>query len=794
MAFAQAQAEAYMELSGIMAGIADSVNLVTFAVENLWTGMSANIHVIAVDADVPQKPVEIPARFRFEDMDVFTGTGVERFKQEVQSASDMLRQLNATQDAMAKKAYDSPDPSMGGWQELNSMAVRLDLIRERVQKIEGSRLNFGSDAANKELEALRAKLCQAVGEQKTLNKAVNEMDVSAANDAYERLAKTVGGVEQYLRDNVDEQGNFNKAAEDGCARFNELKDKAKKAVSSFVSVQNLGRALDLSDQLAGAAARLNTVNKGAQTTQELMDMVHWAAQDARVSFFDMEKAVTSLGVNADGVFGSSEEMVAFADLVQKQMTMAGMTPEDASGAMEQLAAALGSGTLGERELNGIFAKAPDMIRNIADYLGVSADQVRRIASEGGVSAETVKAAIFAASDDIQTRFEEFPMTWGQVWGQMRQGALGAFDPVLQKLSELANSELVQYFVNDVMAGLSVTAQILGTVLDLVFQVGEFMAANWSVIGPIVYGVAAALLLYAGYLALVKLASLAAAVAQGIMNSALLASPITWIVLLVAALIAILYFAVDKINEVTGSAISATGIIAGVLATLGAQAINTFVLPVWNKIAALVNFFGNCFNDPIAAVQVLFYDMCLAVVGYIRNLASAIENLINKIPGVSIDITGGLDGFYDDLEKAQQKVKDESEWVEYVKKMEYLDYSDAWDAGYAFGGRIEKSVSEMNPFSLFDKLPADEEAKQSLKGIEGGVDNISDSLDCAAEDLKYLRDIAEQEAVNRFTMAEVKVEQTNHNNINSGMDLDGVVSGLTDAVNEAVDNITEGVHT
>lgn len=67
------------------------------------------------------------------------------------------------------------------------------------------------------------------------------------------------------------------------------------------------------------------------------------------------------------------------------------------------------------------------------------------------------------------------------------------------------------------------------------------------------------------------------------------------------------------------------------------------------------------------------------------------------------------------------------------------------------------------------------------------------MDITEEDLKYLRDIAEQEAVNRFTTAEITIEQTNNNNVSGGMDLDGVVSGLTDAVNEAVDIITEGVH-
>ena len=82
---------------------------------------------------------------------------------------------------------------------------------------------------------------------------------------------------------------------------------------------------------------------------------------------------------------------------------------------------------------------------------------------------------------------------------------------------------------------------------------------------------------------------------------------------------------------------------------------------------------------------------------------------------------------------------------------------------------------------------------NVADIAENTGNINDSLECTQEDLKYLRDIAEQDAVNRFTIAEIKVEQTNHNNINSNLDLDGVVSGLTNAVNESIDSVTEGVH-
>ena len=137
----------------------------------------------------------------------------------------------------------------------------------------------------------------------------------------------------------------------------------------------------------------------------------------------------------------------------------------------------------------------------------------------------------------------------------------------------------------------------------------------------------------------------------------------------------------------------------------------------------------------------------------------------------------------------------------------FEYKDAWDAGYSFGQGIDESIAGFDPASLFDTNIPDAGSYADLSGYGAGMEGIgsgiediagntgamADSMEITGEELKYLRDIAEQEAVNRFTTAEVKIEQTNHNTIKNGMDLDGVMSGMTDMMNEAIDISTEGVH-
>ena len=298
-------------------------------------------------------------------------------------------------------------------------------------------------------------------------------------------------------------------------------------------------------------------------------------------------------------------------------------------------------------------------------------------------------------------------------------------------------------------------------------------------------------------------------AQNGLNGAMYACPITWIVILIIILVAMLYAAVAAINHFAGTSISATGIIAGAFMVLVAHIVNKFIVPLHNTFATFINFIRNAFTSSpgglCASIAIAFYDMCLTVIGYILNLANAIETLLNKIPGVTVDITSGLEDFYHNLEQAQQEIKDESGWVEYVGKMEYMDYNDAWDQGYAFGEGIEERVKNFDPSDLFgiEDIPSADDYAGALTagGIGGGIDEIAgntgamaDSMEISEEELKYLHDIAEQEAINRFTTAEINIDQSGMQNvIKNGMDLDGVITGMTDAMNEAINISTEGVH-
>lgn len=341
------------------------------------------------------------------------------------------------------------------------------------------------------------------------------------------LNNAVGNTGDSINDNIHEQEQFNQEISAGTQQANELTNTIKRAVAAYVSIQSVGKALNISDELVQTTSRLNMMNDGVQTTAELVNMVYAAAQDARGSFSQMADVVARFGNNAKDAFSSSEEVVAFADLIQKQMTIAGASTQEAANAELQLSQALGSGVLRGDELNSIFEQAPNLIQNIADYLDVPIGKIREMAADGELSADVVKAAIFSAADDINSKFNEMPMTWGQIWQSMQNTALIAFQPVLQRLNDLANSEAFQTFIQGAIEAMATLANILLNVFELVGTVGGFIADNWSVISPIIYGVIAALAVYAAYLGIVKGIEIASAAATAIHSVAMSAKSVLW---------------------------------------------------------------------------------------------------------------------------------------------------------------------------------------------------------------------------------------------------------------------------
>lgn len=785
-------------------------------------------------------------------MATFTNTGIERFEQEVQSANSMLEQLSGTQAAIAAQAAHTSVFPENMVNDMNTMQSRIQGIQQRIQAIENNPLNMGTDRANAELEGLRSQLDQAIQAQNEMNSAMERMDVSAANSAYMRLSQTVSTTERYIRDNVDEQGRFNREINEGVHSANNLMDSIKGMVAAYAGIQTIGEIIGLSDTMTQTTARLDLIVDDGGSVEDLQNKIFLSAERARGSYLATADAVSKLGMQASQAFSSNDELIAFTELLNKQFVNAGTSAQGIDSVMLQLTQSMAAGVMQGEELNAIMDNASIIVQDIQRYLqevqGIDASNIKELASEGIITAEVIKNAMFYAADETNAKFETMPKTFGQVWQSFQNTALMAFQTVLNRMNDFANSEAFNAFIMSAQEAMLVLAGIVTSIFDMIGAIGTFTYENWSIISPIIWGIIGALAIYGAYLAITKgielasaagkiilcvasyahaaatgaeaSATAAATAAQYGFNTALLACPITWIIILIIALIALFYAAVAAVNKFAGTSVSATGIICGVFMVAAAFIGNLFValinfvidifVVLWNFIAAFANFFGNVFNDPVGAIARLFFDLVDTVLSLLQSLASAIDtifgsNLAGAVQGWRDSLGGWVDSTFGQGEEIMAKLNAED------LHLDRFEYSSAWDAGYSFGEGIDESIANFDPSSLFDtNVPgAGDYADLSgygsdlggLGGIGSGVDDIAgntgaiaDSMDITEEDLKYLRDIAEQEAVNRFTTAEISVDMSGmQNNISNGMDLDGVISGLTEGVNEAIDSMAEGVH-
>lgn len=791
-------------------------------------------------------PVQVPVEWVTNDLDVFSNSGIDRFEQEVTATNQMLTTLSDRQNQIAQNAAGTDIFSDSAMQDINSMGQRIQAVQQRIQQIENNPVNLGTDTANAELEQLRSQLNQALQAQEALNQAVDNMDVSAANAAYNQLSSTVASTERYIRDNADAQGNLNQQIQAGVNTSNELVDTVKRLALAYLSMQSVQKVLDVSDELTMTTARLdqmnqafNEINGTATETDTIVKQIYASAQNARGSFGDMAAVVAKFGNNARDAFASQDEVIAFANLIQKQMTIAGASTQEASNAMLQLSQALGSGVLRGDELNSIFEQAPNLIQSIADYLDVPIGKIREMAQDGQLTADTVKAAIFSSADDINAKFEAMPMTWGQVWTSFQNSALMAFQPVLDKVNELANNDQFQGFVENAIGLLAQLAVYVLDFFNTLASIGAFISDNWSIIAPIVYGVIAALIAYASISGIVAAvngvmalsasvhaaaeamqagATFTATAAQYGLNAALMACPLTWIILLIIAVIAAIFAVCNAIAKMTGVANSGFGVITGGInvviqffKNLGLSVAN-IALGIGNAIAALASNMMTAFHNAICSVQSWFYNLLSTALSVIEGICAA----LNKLPFVEFDYSGISSAADDYASKAAEAAGNKEDYKSigdaFNEGMSTFDTfqdgwaADAFNAGASWGDGVADKVSGMFSMDNIDltggvdtSMLSNDFANNAAQTAANTADTadsagrIADSVDISKENLKYLRDIAETEAINRFTTAEIEVTMNNNNTVSSDMDIDGMVDHLSAGVLEAMEQAAEGVH-
>ena len=512
-----------------------------------------------------------------------------------------------------------------------------------------------------------------------------------------------------------------------------------KRIAAAAGVTTLVRSfLDFSDTQAQINARLNLMNDGFQTTNELSEMIYQSALRSKAAYSDTADAVGNMGLNAGNAFSSNQELIAFTEQVNKQFKIGGASAQEQSNAMVQLTQAMAAGVLRGQDLNSILAAAPGIARTIEESMGWASGSIKQYAEDGKVTAQVVKNALLDMADQTNQKFESIPMTLSDAMTQAQNIVQHEVKQMAQSWNDFIQTDQGQEVLGEAISLLSVMAQVGTDALSGIGSAALFVADNMDMILPILAAVGLGFLLVK---AQAVQAALGSAAAAGIhMASWAVANwPILLLVALFAgALIAAQQFGIGM-QEVGGW----VGQVFGMTYAVGYNVFAT----LWNVIASFAEFFANVFNDPVAAIAHLFSNALDTILSMVETAAGAIDALTGShLQGAVSGFRGKLSGWVDDTfgENAIQ-----------IKRMANLDIgataSEWGNYGANLGSKLDnldldigKLAGSFNDLDLSGGNNIDKVAKV---GKVGKVDDIK----LSDEDLKIYRDLAERRYMNKIEL-------------------------------------------
>lgn len=642
-------------------------------------------------------------------------------------------------------------------------------------------------------------------------------------------------IQKRIQDNVVEQNKFNTALSKGVDKANSLYGKIKSFIGLYAGIQTVRMGLDVSDNTSQTTARLNMINDGKQTTDQLQQAIFQSAKNSRAGFLDTANVVSKLGLLAPQAFNSNMETVKFSELMAKSFKVGGASTSEQTSGMYQLTQAMASGKLQGDEFRSIMENAPLLAQAISKYTGKSIGDLKEMSKDGLITSDVIKNAVFEMSDEINTKFNSIPMTFGDVVTQIKSNAVNSFMSISSTMSGIFNSERFQGFIDGVSSFINKAFVMINWLIKGISMVGTVLYEIWGPIQPIlvtVLGLLTAYKLVMGFIAVktaiasgiatiynlallakqtmlgaVSVALAQATAAQTGLNLAILTCPITWIIAGIALVIATIYGVVAVFNKITGKAVSATGIIVGVFYWMGGLIYN-IIAATWNKLAqtfvsiynlgvSIAEFFANVFKHPIRAVAHLFANFINFLIDKVKFLGSIIDticgtNVVGRLETVQTAIGDWVNEKVGGNEITLKRM-DATQVM-----MDRVGLKDMYNKGYEkganfslFGKNAETGIDTNTEFGNSTN-PEVAKSNDLLKNIDKNTKKAGDMLDLSHDEISYLRDLAEREAINRFTTAEVKVDVggiTQH--VASALDLDDIVDYMTNKMEEGIAIAAEG---
>ncbi len=725
--------------------------------------------------------------------------------------------------------------------------------------VSGIQLNDRMTAPLKTIAKTMGQLISSM--EKAGNTSISPKDLANLSDGVLKAQHQIARLKDYytqatpsISNNAQKQKEWNKEISNANNGMNGLMKKIKGIGATLAAGFTAKKLIDLSDEAVSIDARLNLITDTEEQKGNLKNYIYQMAQESKAPLNAFTSDVAKLGLLAGNVFSNNGEIVQFMGTMQKAFRITGTGGQEASAAMYQLNQALASGKLQGDEFRSVMENAPMLAQAIAKNMGVSLGELKKLGSEGKITSDIIRESVLGMTDEVNAKFKELPMTWGDVWLQIKNFGIRALSPLLSEINKLANSKSFQSLVNSMLSGFYLIAQVGTKVFSGLGKVAEFIYKNWDFIAPLFFGIASAVGVFGVAMAIAKAQTIMATIAemahtavigakimatwlqiaatQGMtvaqtqLNIATWGFPGTWLVAAIVAIVVIIGAVIlSMVKWATGTRTWA-GVIVGAFYWIRAVIYNVMsaiafnvgskIALIWNAFASVANFIGNVMRDPASSFINFVKDMALQALDILKGFAGAVDKVVGtNFAGTVDQWKGNVQGVATTLSGKYGNGK----YKEVVSKKTAADFGMDWGrkglgASYSKGNKIGEGISQKiknpfgdvkSPFDMSSMGGANNLAKDTGVGGNGGKDvgkntgktadntgKMANSLEDSEEDLKYLRELAEQEHINQFTTAEIKVEMNNNNKIEKGMDLKEIIDGLANEIETRMTQIAEGV--
>lgn len=739
-------------------------------------------------------------------------------------------------------------------QPMMSMVRAMNMVINSFDALD----NASSRAIDVEsLAAARAEMANAGAQLKQINDSLvkaqektdkikdnvtkTEETAEKLDTAYRKANSEIDKAERNTESAKNHQRAWNSEIARSTSHSSALLGNIKNIIIAMGGTMAVKAMFSLSDSMAQTSARLDLMNDGFQTTEDLQDKIFQSSQRARADYQDTMSVVSRLGLMAKEAFKSNDEMIRFSELMNMQFKIGGSSTTEQQSAMYQLSQAMAAGRLQGDEYRSIIENAPLLARSIEDYMTnvvKAKGTMKDWASDGLLTAEVIKNAMFRAADETEARFEKIPLTYADIWTTFKNDLIQNIQPSLTRLNDIANTDRFEKFKESAIDALTSLAETAVDVFDDLIDAANYLHDNWDDIAPQIYGIVAA---YAAW----EIGTKMLATANMFLNST---NPVGWITT-IAGIATTLGLGVTAYNQLTRETKALAESNNEMEDTLGVTSQSAYIAA--EKVKALMDQYDELESKVNRSKEE--HDKMNTIVLQLENTIPGLSNQIKTETGYIDDLavslkkatdqfrelarakayynaySSKLDDVVNDQTKVQDKydafLKDNSEMDKYTKedferdklvprfvenysyetglvltgidkyaeaqeRMELYTHKENFESSIKqFDEEIDGILDKMSQFQTdsdgYDDL---HDKEDNIKKI---VDNTNTIADALTEDIQYLRDAAEREAINRFTTAQISVEMGGiNNNVNSNQDLDGMVDYLTEKLGEELNNTAQ----